>query len=207
LDFVTHSLVGAGAARLVVRDPRLLPQLTLAALLGSLVMDGDSWLHLLGPNVYGRWHRVATHSLVGLGCCALFAAWVGWMVAGVPRWRRLGWFAADNLAPATDPPARAGFRAFAGVAALAAALHFAGDVITGFGNMLPLWPWSRWDASLLLVNSFDWVIFSTTLAWHVATRRWASGNRRRAMLLAAGWAVVVVGYLIARWALGLRGIW
>ena len=58
MDFITHSLVGAGVARLACPKKEWLPQLTLAGLLGSLAMDGDSWLAFINQDAYGLYHRV-----------------------------------------------------------------------------------------------------------------------------------------------------
>ncbi len=199
MDFITHSLIGAGGARLAAPRREWLPQLSLAGLLGSLVMDSDSWLYLIGPNYYGLYHRVITHSIIGLTACALFAATVARAVACKASWRRFGWFVSANL-PEDDTPDAAPFRWFLLIAAIAAAMHFLGDVITGFGNMTPLWPWSWWDASLRLVNSFSVTIFTATLAWHIVLRT-RGGTRRRELIITACWALFVAAYLALRWVL------
>ena len=157
MDFVTHSLVGATTARLFARRPEELPALALTGVLASLIMDRDSWLAMLGPAAYGRWHRVASHSLVGLIVCAGLALAFVFAVQVIPRARRFGWFVSPKLGVETVPVFPAALKLIA-VAALAAALHWLGDVITGFGNMKLFWPWSDCDFSLSAVTSFDWFL-------------------------------------------------
>ena len=196
MDFVTHSLMGAGAARLATARREWLPQTALAGLFGSLLMDGDSWLYLLGPNYYGFYHRVATHSLVGLAVMATFSAGLAWLVEQIRPWRRFGWFVWENL-PAGAAPPSAPFPLLLGVAGAAVLLHFCFDAITGFGNMEPFWPWSHWDASLKLVFSFDTLIFSATLGWW-GVMRWKDWPRRRDALWTALYAALIVTYLLLR---------
>ncbi|MBI5154030.1 metal-dependent hydrolase [Candidatus Poribacteria bacterium] len=205
MDFITHSLIGAGAARLIAPRREWLPQLTLAAVLASNLMDGDSWLYLIHPSYYGKYHRVASHCVVGLALTALVAAGVAWGACRVVPWRRFGWFVCPNLPKGTEL-LRPRFGWFLAVALPCAALHFAGDVITGFGNVLPFWPWSRHDASLHAVTSFDPAIFGATLAWHIAVRR-LDLPRRREALAAAGYAVLVTAYVMIRIAVGPPSVW
>lgn len=205
MDFITHSLIGAGAARLIAPRRDWIPQLSLCGVLGSLVMDNDSWLYLLGPNHYGLYHRVITHSVIGLVASALIAAGISRAVAAKAPWRRFGWFVSDNLNNEETPPTAAPFTLYLIVASIAAFLHFCGDVITGFGNMTPFWPWNKWDASLHIVNSFSVVIFSATLLWHICLRKFG-GTRRREVYITLAWAALVVGYLAVRWYLIAQGI-
>ena len=197
MDFLTHSLMGAGAARLVAPRRDWRPQLALAAVLGSTLMDGDSWVALLGANHYGFYHRTVTHSIVGLivlaGVAAVVAKWVSLSAWG----RRFGWFIAPNRMLEEAPTTSAPWGWFLLVAATAAALHWCGDVITGFGNMCPFWPWDTRDVSLRAVFSFDWFIFSATLGWHIAIRR-LDWPRRREWALTAVYVVCVAGYVWAR---------
>ena len=209
MDFLTHSLVGTGAARLICPDRKILPQLSLAAILGSEIMDGDAWLYLLGPNYYGFYHRVISHSVLGLTASALVAATMGWGAGGVKSWRRFGWFVTSNIPKenAVAPPlSRAPWRIHLAVASAGAALHFLGDVITGFGNMTPFWPWSHWDASLRAVYSFDVVIFPTTLAWHLLIRN-LDLSRRREWPITLGYFVFVAAYVSIRMRAGEPAIW
>jgi membrane-bound metal-dependent hydrolase YbcI (DUF457 family) len=218
LDFVTHSLVGTGAARLLSPRREIRPQLCLSAVLGSLLQDADSWLYLLGPNFYGKYHRVVSHTVWGLALVALLSAGIAWLAFGVPAWRRFGWFVHPNLwrrngtvtpAEEIDPaPAvpRARFAALLGVALVAAALHWLFDIFTGFGNLLPLWPWSSYDASLALVTSFDWPIFLGTLGWHCMARQ-LEWPRRREAWLAAAYGMGLAAYLVGRHIWGAPTVW
>ena len=204
MDFVTHSLMGAGAARLIAPRREWRPQLSLAALGGSLVMDGDSWLYLLGPNYYGFYHRLASHNVIALILIALIAATGAWSVARVCRWRRFGWFVAPNL-PRGVEPSRPPWGWFFLVAAAAAFLHFCADVITGYGNMCPFWPWSKWDASLSVVSSFDQVIFWTTIAWHLLIRH-LDWPRRREWPISLVYLVMMAAYIGIRLMMGKHSI-
>ena len=67
MDFLTHTLVGAGAARLLARRRDQIAQLMPAALIGALLPDFDSWLYFWGLDNYGRYHRILTHSVWALG--------------------------------------------------------------------------------------------------------------------------------------------
>lgn len=200
MDFVTHSLMGTGAARLICPKREALAPLSLAAVLGSLLQDGDSWLYLLGPNYYGKYHRVVSHCIWGLALVGLLSALIAWGVTAVRPWRRFGWFVSPNLARDLRP-VRPHFLWFVLVAEVAACIHWCGDVITGFGNLEPFWPWSSWDASLHAVTSFDWFIFSTTLGWHLLIRQLEWPRHREAIVSAAYFAIIVL-YALARliWA-------
>lgn len=197
MDFITHTLVGVGATRLVVRRRDRLPQLTLGAILGSLLIDSDSLIGVFGGvNAYGLWHRVASHSLLGMPLFALLSATIAWGVMAWKRPRRFGFYLSPDL-DATPP--RAPFAAFLGVAVLCVGLHWCGDFITAYGNLLPLWPWSRTDVSRQWVNSFDWVIFLTTLGGFTAVRYFdhrpgpAQPKIQRGVYL--GWGLMIAAYL------------
>lgn len=200
MDFITHSLVGAGLARVLSPRRKWLPQLSLAGLAGSLLMDGDSWLYLIGPNYYGRYHRVLSHSLVVLGPTVLVGATLAWSAGAVRPWRRFGWFVADNL-PLEESIDRPPWALFLLITALAAGLHWCFDAITGFGNMCPLWPWSMWDASLHAVSSFDPFILAGTLAWCL-TMRYKDSPPREARIFSAIYLLLVILYVAVRlrWA-------
>jgi membrane-bound metal-dependent hydrolase YbcI (DUF457 family) len=206
MDFITHSLMATGAVRLAVPEKVWRPQLALAAVLGSLLQDADSWLYLIGPEYYGKYHRIASHTVWGLALIALACAAAAWGLAAVRPWRRFGWFVETNLAPGGDLPPRAPFRWFFLVALMAAYLHFAADLTTGFGNLLFFWPWSSFDFSLRAVNSFDWVIFSCTLGWHIVLRR-LEWPRRREAVITAVYALLIIGYVAARLLFAEPTIW
>lgn len=205
MDFITHTLIGAGAARLIVPRRAWLPQVSLAAIGGSLVMDGDSALAICGLDAYGRWHRVASHSLVAIAAISTLVALASWRLNRWPQIRRFGWFVADNLSEAS-PTNRAPFLLYMVCAAVAAVLHVAADAITGFGNMEPLWPWYRLEISLRAVYSFDWFIFSMTLAWHIMLR-WLQWPRVREACVTLVYIAFIIVYVAARMALGQPTFW
>lgn len=212
MDFLTHSLTSAGAARLLPGKRELLPQLSLAAVGATLLIDADPWLYLIDPSWYGFYHRTATHSLMGMAATALASAACVWILyryllrAGVQGGSsarrifmgRFGWFVSDNLA---RTPARASGYALLAAAGCGVGLHWMLDVITGFGNMKLLWPWSETDFSLHAVYSFDVFIFAATLGWHVAIRR-MHWPRRREAWITAFYALALAAYVAARLATG-----
>jgi len=205
MDFVVHSLAGVGAARLIAPRRKWLPQLSLAGVVGSLLMDGDSWLYLIGPDTYGRYHRLASHSVLGLAVSALVSAGIVRAAGAVRPWRRFGWFVAPNL-PKTQSISPAPFSLILLVTAVAAFLHFCFDAITGYGNMEPLWPWSHWDPSLCAVRSFDTFIFSMTLGWHLLIRH-LDWPRRREWPLTLAWLLSIVAYVAYRVHAGPKTFW
>ncbi len=213
MDFLTHSLVGAGAARLLCRQPNQLPQLSIAAVLGALLIDADPWLYLIDPSYYGLYHRVVTHSIVGMVGVTLVSAGIVWTFYAL-LWRypedrpfiapakRFGWFVSSNFT-GDEQPQRLKYFPLVAAAGAGVALHWVYDVITGFGNMEPFWPWSRYDASLHAVISFDPVIFSATLGWHIVIRR-LSLVRRKEVWISLGYAVGIAAYVAIRYASGVR---
>ncbi len=201
MDFITHALIGAGAARLISRRREWIPQLSLAAVLAAELQDADFWLYVIQPYYYGKYHRVASHNLWALAAIGLTCAAAAWAITRVAAWRRFGWFVADNLPQTPEPVAHAPFLWFALVANVSAYLHVLADMITGFGNIFPFWPWSEYDASLHAVTSFDIVVFCTTFSWHLALRSF-SHSRRREILITIVYAAIVVFYVLGRkyWA-------
>jgi membrane-bound metal-dependent hydrolase YbcI (DUF457 family) len=196
MDFITHSLMGVAVARLAVPRRMWRPQYCLAGVLGSLLQDGDSWLHLLGPNFYGKYHRVISHSFVGLAVIGTLAGVLAWTIAMKPAWRRFGWFVLPNL-PAALYPSRAPVLWLICTAVTAAYVHWCADVITGFGNMLAFWPWHHHDFSLKAVTSFDLIVFSLTLTLHILTRTLDLPRRREALAVSAYVGILTV-YIAAR---------
>ncbi|MCE5231638.1 metal-dependent hydrolase [bacterium] len=205
MDFITHSLVGAGVARVINPRPKWLPLATLTGALGSLLMDSDSWLALLGPNAYGIYHRKITHCIVALVFWVIVSVLIVQAVACVKKWRRFGWFLTPNL-PQGETPTRAPWGMLILIAAIAAAFHWMGDAITGFGNLVPFFPWNTWEVNMGLVLSFDWFIFGATLSWHLASRN-MNLSRKREYLLAACWLISIAIYLSIRFQMGIRTAW
>ena len=208
MDFITHALMGAGVARLLSPRREWIPQLSLAAVLGSQLQDADPWLYLIHPSMYGKYHRVATHNLWALALVGIVSATIAWAINRVQPWRRFGWFVSDNLPRSSfpDPIRHAPLRWGLAVAIPSAYLHFLGDVITGFGNILPFWPFSSYDASLHAVTSFDWVIFSSTLAWHVILRQ-ERFSQKGNWTITGLYGLLVTGYVVARLIWGSSTVW
>jgi len=200
MDFITHTLMGVGAARVIAPRADLRPQVCLAGVLGSLLQDGDSWLYLIGPNYYGLYHRVASHSWVGLAGIGAAAGLLAWQMGRVARWRRFGWFVHANLDARVVPP-RAQLPMLLAAGLAAAYLHWCADAITGFGNMRPFWPWSQWDASLHAVMSFDVFIFVATFGWHATTRR-LNLSRKEETIFAGSYLAAIAYYVVVRVATG-----
>jgi len=205
MDFVTHALIGANVSRLFVRRPGELPALALAGVLASTLMDGDSWVALLGPGMYGRWHRVVSHSLIGLVGCALLAVAIARLAWRFPPARRFGWFVSANL-PCDAEPVLAGAGRMMALCVLCALAHGAADAITGFGNMLFLWPFDRRDFSLHAVTSFDPFLFSLTMGWHLLLRRNATPVADERWI-ALAWLALAAGYVWARMLFSTPTVW
>jgi len=205
MDFLTHSLIGAGAARLICPKREWIPQVSLAGMLGSLIPDSDSWLALIGPEYYGLYHRTITHSIIGLTACSFLAAGVSSAVLSVRLWRRFGWFVSTNL-NRDFSPTKMPVGVLLLAASMGAVLHWCFDIITGFGNMKPFWPWRNWEASLHAVNSFDAFIFSTTMAWHLVIRNF-EWKRKREAAIAGAYFVLMILYVGARLKWGQPTVW
>lgn len=142
--------------------------------------------------------------IVGLAVTALLAATLAWTAGTVRGWRRFGWFVADNLPP-EPTTSRPPWFLFLAIAVPAALLHFAFDVITGFGNMKPFWPWSDWDASLHAVSSFDFTIFASTLGVYLALRYY-DATRRQTLGYGSVYLLAVALYVVARHVWGPSSI-
>lgn len=201
MDSITHTLIGVGAARLVSGRSEHRPQLALAAAAASLLPDTDSVLALAGLSTYGLYHRMFSHSLIGLSAIALISATLAWGLAAVPDIRRFGWFVVPNLPRNGAIPSRTTWPMFLLAAGAAVTLHWCADAITGYGNIIPLWPWNRWEASLRAVSSFDTVIFVSTLGWHMLTRH-LNWPRRKEALLTAFYCALLIIYVFTRWQVG-----
>ncbi len=204
MDFITHTLVGTGTMRMMTPRADWRARLAPAAFLGSNLMDFDSWVALFGPNFYGKYHRTVSHSMVGLAVITCIAAIAAWRISKVKRWQRFGWFVIPNLTrdpdeSSGDPPLALIFL----LCAMGAVLHWFGDVITGFGNMKPFWPWSEWDASLHAVFSFDIVLFSMTLGWHLFTRN-KEPSLRTERGIGAAYFTLATCYVVGRLIWGTR---
>ncbi len=158
MDIITHPLV----AGLAGYQPAASSFADDAAGILATRVDNDSWLFLLWPDAYGRYHRVFTHCLPGLIFWTFFSAALVQAVACVKKWRCFGWFLTPNL-PQSEIPPRASWRLLIAVSAGAVAFHWLLDIPSDFGNLELLYPWSDKEFSLGIVASFDWVIFGATL--------------------------------------------
>lgn len=205
MDFVTHTLIGVGFARLAAPRKDAVQQLSLAGVFGSTLMDSDSWLALTGPGNYGRYHRVLTHSVWGLALCIVASAALVALLRMPKKWRRFGWFVSPNLPPGADP-APVSFGLLLGVAAFAAAAHWVGDWITGFGNLEPFWPWNTHEYKLSAVTSFEPFLFTITLAWHLVIRHYDWPRRREAWATLI-WLLAFVGFVAYRAAFSEPTVW
>lgn len=198
--------MGVGIGRLAAPSRAQVPAYSLAGMLGGLLPDGDSWLALLGPNMYGKYHRVITHSIVGLIVCGIAAGAIAWYVARARRTRRFGWFVTENLKDADVVGLNFSVPRLIAVGMCGAVMHWVMDWITGFGNLKPFWPWAENEYFLGAVYSFDWFIFFLTLGWHVAMRTMGLSGRKE-VAVAACYFVAVAIYVFARWMAGAHTVW
>ncbi|MCP4873291.1 MAG: metal-dependent hydrolase [Proteobacteria bacterium] len=162
-----------------------------AVLLGATIMDADGVLGWISQTVrgdmlwYAKYHRVVTHSVVGLALCALLAAW------NARSWPER-WLLPTLRPQGTEPAHRPSLRRLFGFAGSAAGMHFLGDAITHWGTLKPLWPVSQMDVQWNLVNSLSWPIFTLTLlAWAVQNQVLRSDAPRR-----WGWIVAALWLLL-----------
>lgn len=197
MDFITHSLVGAGVARLACPKKEWLPQLTLAGILGSTLMDGDSWIYFLGPNAYGFFHRKLTHNVFALVVLVCVGAALTRAAGRIPSWRRFGWFLAPDL-PAGSVITRPPWGRLLIVGTLAAVLHDIYDIITGFGNITLFWPLSDHETTLAAVYTLDYFILGLTLSWNILTRNLDWPRRKEAWITAA-YFLAMTAYVGGRW--------
>jgi membrane-bound metal-dependent hydrolase YbcI (DUF457 family) len=205
MDFLTHGLYGAGAARLVSPRCEWLGQLSIAALLDSLLMDCGSFIYWIREDLYGKYHRVFTHSIIGLLGTALISALIVHMVCRLRIVRRFGWFVSPNL-PDDSNPSNAPLKWLILVSAMSCFLHMLFDLITAYGDMSVLWPFNHQDGSLKLVNSFDPVILGSTVGWFLLIRykEWPRCVELRTAIILVVW---IVAYLWLRSHFGPRAIW
>lgn len=197
MDFVTHTLMSVGAMRIISPKKEWRPQLSLAAILGSVAQDADLWLFFLGDSFYGKYHRTISHTFYGLVLIAIIAAIITWAVSLNKSVRKFGWFVEDNLKNNSILVEHIPFVWFLLISLTAVSVHWIGDLITGFGNLMPFYPLSSWDPSLRLVNSFDWFIFSLTLFWYVVIRK-LDLPKKKELFCNSGYFFILIIYLICR---------
>lgn len=170
-----------------------------AVILGASIMDADGVLGWISQLVrgdmllYTLYHRVVTHSVVGLLVCALVSALIArhWP----ERW----------LLPILRPDRSAGqpvtprLQRLFGLASIAAGWHFVGDAITHWGTLKPLWPVLGFDVQWDLVNSLSPPLLGITLvAWAVQNQVLKAGHRRWAWAVVALWLATCLGFIVFR---------
>lgn len=166
-----------------------------AVLMGALLPDADGVLGWIDPALFARYHRVVTHSILGMGvivalCSVISAKWPERVL--LPFLRPKG----DGVV--VNPSARR----LAFFAAIAIVLHFVGDWIAAWG-IWPLWPFSNHDFAMRWVNSLDPVLLAITVSFWAAQHVCLTHGRRRAGWALAGlWFVACAGYVAARYHWG-----
>ncbi len=164
-----------------------------AILVAALLPDIDGVLGWIDPALYGKYHRVVTHSIGGLIVLALLAAVIAkywpekWLL---PRFR-----------PKADSPriANPSYPRLLAVTSITTVFHFLGDWIGAWG-VWPLWPWKpEANFALARVNSLDVVILGMTVAaWAIQNFALAKGRRKTAWVLPVVWLALVVVYVWLR---------
>jgi len=162
-----------------------------AVALGALLPDADGVIGWISLSAYARYHRVVTHSLIGLPLAIGLAALIArhWPERWLP----------PSLRPAAPAPGRpVRWRTLLALAAAGAGWHLAGDLITAWG-IWPLWPFSSLDLSLARVNSLELPLLLLTLL-AAAGQHWllTQGQRRAAWSTAALWLLLAACYVSLR---------
>lgn len=170
-----------------------------AILLGALLPDLDAVPGLLETfgltqePMFTRYHRIASHSIIGLIAVAILSAIIAskwperWLLPSLrPKNRIL-------------PPVNPSLRRLLLFSSLAVSFHFIGDWITAWGTLKPLWPFSNLDTQLARVNSIEPVLCSLTIAaWAVQHFCIVHGFRKTAWSVAAIWLLLSVAYVWLR---------
>lgn len=163
-----------------------------ALALGALMPDADGVLGWIDLSLYERYHRVATHSALGLVVVWLLAA--GLARAWPERWLLPFLRTRAGGQPVRDPR----FVRLLLFAAVGLTLHFLGDLIGAWG-IWPAWPFLDVDISLARVNSLEPALCGLTIgAW--AVQHWLiHRSRRRAAWATAGvWLLLCVAWVVVR---------
>lgn len=176
MDFITHTLAGVSTARLFGNQDREIRAIGLTVILASLLPDMDVWVYWLDPELFGKYHRTITHSIMGMIVIAFIAGTVSWWVSQ-RDW--LKFIPISGFIPGAGdiaelPPLQ--WHRCLLFSLWATSLHFYLDWVTGWG-IAPLWPLSNEDLSLHAVTSFDWFIFLSTLGfWAILHLVFGSGS-------------------------------
>lgn len=174
MDTITHGIAGALIGKaffdgedLFTRRPMSPARIvTMAATLGGIFPDGDSFRGLLSRDelLVLTWHRGPTHSLLMLPVFTIVLAWLTWWVA-----RRLGY----------EAP---GFLLLSGIYAMGLGSHILLDLINSFGTMIwSPYKWTRpaWDLIFILDFTFTGILLLPQVAAALYSRR--EGVARRAL--------------------------
>ncbi|MBN1517511.1 metal-dependent hydrolase [Candidatus Sumerlaeota bacterium] len=140
-----------------------------------------------------RYHRVVTHSILGLilialACAGLARVWPEQLLLPFMRTKQ----------PPEAKLIRPAFKRLLAFAALAVGMHFIGDWITDWG-VWPFWPWSMQDCKLARVNSLEPALLGITVsAWAVQHWLIVHGRRKAAWLTAVVWLMISALYVAVR---------
>jgi len=164
-----------------------------AILCAALLPDVDGVLGWNDSALYGKYHRVVTHSIIVLIALALLSALIAkywpqkWLL---PRFRPR----ADGSCIVNPSYVR-----LLAVSSITTVFHFLGDWIGGWG-IWPLWPWKpEANYALARVNSLDVVILGMTVAaWAIQHFCLSRGRRRTAWVLPVVWLTLVIVYVWLR---------
>jgi inner membrane protein len=76
MDVTTHVSVAAFAAVGLAKGKVAAKEIRTAVFLGSMAPDIDSFLYLIHPSLYFEYHRVYTHTLLGVALLSAVTAWL-----------------------------------------------------------------------------------------------------------------------------------
>ncbi|MBN1866063.1 metal-dependent hydrolase [Candidatus Sumerlaeota bacterium] len=198
MDSITHIL-----SAVIVTEPLPVPAVEegavyarwrerLAILLAALLPDADGVLGWIDPALYARYHRVATHSVLGLVILVFLSAWIAraWPETLLPPFVRRRYAGQKTIPPA--------FRRLLAFASVAIVCHWLGDWVARWG-IWPLWPFWNEDVALGRVNSLDGVLLALTVtAWAIQHLFLVRGKRRAGWIVAATWILLFAAYVWLR---------
>ena len=212
MDFVTHTLSGVSTARFLGKQKNEARCIGFAVMLAGALPDGDFWLGWIRLDLYGKYHRVATHSLIGLTLIILLSGTLAWW-AGKQKWfRKLPLGFVPGAESPEDAKGASWIKCFL-FSIWGANLHFWYDWITGWGSLLPFWPISKSGFTLGVVNSFDWVmLFLTLFFWSFLHLSLKSNDVKplsihKVKIGLALYILSVVGYISCRYLSGYNAVW
>jgi inner membrane protein len=190
MDPVTHVLSASLFSEPLRRDAAVSRWRERAALgLGALLPDADGVIGWVDLSLYARYHRVVTHSLVGLVAVVLAAA-------ALARWWPERWMMTSWRAALRGP--RPTWSVLLMAASTGAVLHLIGDWITAWG-LWPLWPFSDQDLALGRVNSLEpALLVLAVLGWSLQQRALRAGRRDLAWVVTACWLLAGALYVGVR---------